>query len=123
MPSKQEACTAIITRIKDTEGDKDNWKAQVYDKDDKLIETHTELAYPTMERLNGNENVSEIQIEGDIPFVSSEDVSLIIIDTPGPNNSRNPDHRKVQSEFLSKTSKSLVLYIMEATFGSDDDNA
>lgn len=122
MPSKQEACTAIITRIKDTEGN-DTWQAEVYSKDNRLIETHENLTYATMERLNSDENVSVIKTAGNIPFVSSEDVSLVLIDTPGPNNSRDPEHKKVQSEFLNKTSKSLVLYIMEGTFGSDDDNA
>lgn len=122
MPSKQEACTAIITRIKDTEGN-DTWQAEVYSKDNHLIETHENLTYATMERLNGDENVSVIKTAGNIPFVSSEDVSLVLIDTPGPNNSRDPEHKKVQSEFLNKSSKSLVLYIMEGTFGSDDDNA
>lgn len=122
MPSKQEACTAIITRIKDTEGN-DTWQAEVYSKDNRLIETHENLTYATMERLNGDENVSVIKTAGNIPFVSSEDVSLVLIDTPGPNNSRDPEHRKVQSEFLNKSSKSLVLYIMEGTFGSDDDNS
>lgn len=122
MPSKQEACTAIITRIKDTEGN-DTWQAEVYSKDNRLIETHENLTYATMERLNGDENVSVIKTAGNIPFVSSEDVSLVLIDTPGPNNSRDPEHKKVQSEFLNKSSKSLVLYIMEGTFGSDDDNA
>ena len=122
MPSKQEACTAIITRIKDTEGN-DTWQAEVYSKDNRLIETHDNLTYATMERLNGDENVSVIKTTGNIPFVSSEDVSLVLIDTPGPNNSRDPEHKKVQSEFLNKSSKSLVLYIMEGTFGSDDDNA
>lgn len=122
MPSKQEACTAIITRIKDTEGTK-AWQAEVYNKEDRLIETYEDLAYPTMERLNGDENVSVIKVAGDIPFVSSEDMSLVLIDTPGPNNSRDPRHKEIQSEFMNKSSKSLVLYIMEGTFGSDDDNA
>lgn len=122
MPSKQEACTAIITRIKDTDRD-GAWQAEVYSKDNRLIETHENLTYSTMERLNGDENVSVIKVAGNIPFVSSEDVSLVLIDTPGPNNSRDPEHKKVQSEFLNKSSKSLVLYIMEGTFGSDDDNA
>lgn len=122
MPSKQEACTAIITRIKDTESN-DTWQAAVYSKDNRLIETHENLTYATMERLNGDEKVSVIKVAGNIPFVSSEDVSLVLIDTPGPNNSRDPEHKKVQSEFLNKSSKSLVLYIMEGTFGSDDDNA
>ncbi len=122
MPSKQEACTAIITRIKDNDGN-DTWQAEVYSKDNRLIETYENLTYDTMERLNSDENVSVIKATGNIPFVSAEDVSLVLIDTPGPNNSRDPEHKKVQSEFLNKSSKSLVLYIMEGTFGSDDDNA
>ncbi len=122
MPSKQEACTAIITKIKDISSDGDSWQAEVYNKENRMIESHQELSYSTMERLNGDENVSVIKINGNIPFVSAEDVSLVLIDTPGPNNSRDPEHKKVQSEFLSKSSKSLVLYIMEGTFGSDDDN-
>lgn len=121
MPSKQEACTAIITRIKDN--DSNSWQAEVYDKGNNLIESHKNLDYQTMERLNSDQNVSKIKIDGDIPFVNSDDMSLVLIDTPGPNNSRDPEHRRVQSEFLSKSSKSLVLYIMEGTFGSDDDNA
>lgn len=122
MPSKQEACTAIITRIKDAE-EVGTWQAEVYNKENHLIETYENLSYATMERLNGDENVSVIKAAGNIPFVSSEDISLVLIDTPGPNNARDPEHRKVQSEFLNKSSKSLVLYIMEGTFGSDDDNA
>lgn len=122
MPSKQEACTAIITKIKDNKNN-DSWQAEVYNKDNCLIETHENLTYPTMERLNNDKDVSVIKATGNIPFVSSEDVSLVLIDTPGSNNSRDPEHKKVQSDFLSKSSKSLVLYIMEGTFGSDDDNA
>ena len=114
MPSKQEACTAIITRIKDTSNTAPNWQAEVYSKENRLIESHERLTYSTMERLNADENVSVIKVNGNIPF---------LIDTPGPNNSRDPEHKKVQSEFLGKSSKSLVLYIMEGTFGSDDDNA
>lgn len=121
MPSKQEACTAIITKIKDN--DSPVWQAEVYNKEERLIETHEELSYATMERLNGDEHVSVIKVNGNIPFVTSEDVSLVLIDTPGPDNARDPEHRKVQSEFLGKSSKSLVLYIMEGTFGSDSDDA
>ena len=123
MPSRQEACTAIITRIKDITDSDTSWHAEVYNKDNRIIESHEELTYSTMDRLNGDENVSVIKVNGNIPFVSSEDVSLVLIDTPGPNNSRDPEHKKIQSEFLSKSSKSLVLYIMEGTFGSDDDNS
>lgn len=121
MPSKQEACTAIITRIKDNEK-ASRWKAEVYDKENHHLATYNNVSYDLMGKLNNDENVSEIHMTGNIPFVSAEDTSLVLIDTPGPNNARNPDHRRVQNEFLSKSSKSLVLYIMEGTFGNDDDN-
>ena len=121
MPSKQEACTAIITRIKDNEK-ASRWKAEVYDKENHHLATYNNVSYDLMGKLNNDENVSEIRMTGNIPFVSAKDTSLVLIDTPGPNNARNSDHRRVQNEFLSKSSKSLVLYIMEGTFGNDDDN-
>ncbi len=121
MPSKMEACTAIITRIKDTADDTESWQAEVYNKENRMIESYKELTYPIMQRLNDNENVSVIKVNGNIPFVSSEDVSLVLIDTPGPDNARNPEHKKVQTEFLNNSSKSLVLYIMEGTFGNEAD--
>ena len=121
MPSKQEACTSIITKLKDN--DSPHWQAEVYNKENRLIEAHENLSISTMERLNSDENVSVLKATGNIPFVTADDVSLILIDTPGPNNSRDPEHKRVQSEFLNKSSKSLVLYIIEGTFGTDDDNA
>lgn len=121
MPSKQEACTAIITRIKDT--DSSEWQAEVYNKEQRLIESYNQLTLEAMNRLNSDSNVSTIKVNGDIPFVQSDDVSLVLIDTPGPNNARDPEHGKVQRGFLDESSKSLVLYIMTATFGTDDDNA
>lgn len=113
MPAKQEACTATITKIKDN--DADCFMAKVYDKDGILIQTHAELTYETMEQLNANPSVSRIQVEGNIPFVTADDVSLVLVDTPGPNNSRDPEHKAATYRMLSESSKPLVLYIMNAT--------
>ncbi len=121
MPSKQEACTAIITKIKDDDSYK-GWQAKVYDKNMQPIETYKNITYPIMERLNDDTNVGLIQVTGNIPFVSSENTALVLADTPGPNNSRNNEHKEVQSKFLNKNSKNLVLYVMEPTFGNNDDN-
>lgn len=113
MPAKQETCTATITKIKDN--DADCFMAKVYDKDGTLIQTHAELTYETMEQLNSNPSVSRIQVEGNIPFVTSDDVSLVLVDTPGPNNSRDHEHKAATYRMLSESSKPLVLYIMNAT--------
>ena len=121
MPSLQEACTAKIVRIRDTDAQK-TWRAEVYDQENHLLETHENVTIEEMNSLNENPKVSTIQISGDIPFVSAEDTSLVLIDTPGPNNKRDPQHREVQESFLKKSSKALVLYVLEGTFGNNDDD-
>lgn len=113
MPAKQEACTATITEIKDN--DSDHFMAKVYDAQGVLIQTQPELTYAIMEQLNDNKNVSRIHVEGDIPFVTADDVSLVLVDTPGPNNSRDPEHEAATYRMISESSKTLVLYIMNAT--------
>ncbi len=113
MPSKQEACTATITEIKDT--DNDTFNATAYNSDNVLMETHPELSLQIMQSLNDNPEISKIVAEGNIPFVSSDDVALVLVDTPGPNNSRDPEHKAATYRMLDESSKTLVLYIMNAT--------
>lgn len=113
MPAKQEACTATITEIKDNDGE--CFMAKVYDTNNNLIQTHSDLTFEIMENLNSHPEVSRIRAEGNIPFVSSEDVSLVLVDTPGPNNSRDPEHKAATYRMLSESSKTVVLYILNAT--------
>ena len=113
MPAKQEACTATITEIKDN--DADHFTATVYNSNGDLIQTHPELTLEIMDSLNSNPEVSKIHIEGNIPFVTAEDVSLVLVDTPGPNNSRDPEHKAATYRMLSESSKTVVLYILNAT--------
>lgn len=98
--------------------------ARVYDKDGKLIKVHPELTFDIMDQLNSDTNVSTIRAEGDIPFLTAEDVALVLVDTPGPNNSRDPEHKKATYKMLSESSKTVVLYIMNATqlAVNDDEN-
>lgn len=113
MPAKQEACTATITEIKDN--DADHFMAKIYDSNGNLIQTYPELSFEIMDSLNSNPEVSKIHVEGNIPFVTSEDVSLVLVDTPGPNNSRDPEHKAATYRMLSESSKTVVLYILNAT--------
>ena len=121
MPAKQEACTATITEIKDN--DMDHFEAKAYDSTGRLIEVYPDLTYGIMDRLNADSKVSKIRVEGNIPFVTADDVSLVLVDTPGPNNSRDPEHKAATYRMLSESSKTVVLYIMNATqLAVDDDN-
>lgn len=116
MPSKQEACTAIITQIKDD--DNLPFRGEVYDVNGNILYKSNDITLDDMKNFNGNKDVSEIKIVGDIPFLTSEDTSLVLIDTPGPDNANDLTHEERQQNWLSKNSKALILYVMEPTFVS-----
>lgn len=122
MPSAAEAYTAIITRIKDVSQDNIPFRAEAYNKEGKRIESYDNLNRETMNRLNQDEQVSEIRIEGNIPFVTSDDVSLVLVDTPNFYNARNyHEYRKVQNAFLNQSG--IVIYVLTGWFGTHDDKA
>ena len=113
MPSKQGACTATITKIQDD--DDDTFKATIIDENKTEIEHYSALDYKTMMALNKNPDVSEIQVYGNIPFVTSDEVSLVLIDTPGPDNARDKRHGLVTAKALDQSSKMLVLFVMNGS--------
>lgn len=113
MPSKNGACTAKITRIKDD--DDDTFKAVAYNSEDTELGKYSVLDYKTMQNLNNNPNVSQILVSGNIPFVSTNEASLVLIDTPGPDNAREEWHRLVTEKALEESSKMLVLFVMNGS--------
>ena len=118
MPVYNQACTATITRIKDN--DEKCYKATVFDKEGNVIKKLGNLDYDTMKKLNDDDDVQEIHINGNIPFVSSKDTNLILVDTPDPNNFRNRDHQITTFKAL-KDPKTLVLYVLNVfQLGIDD---
>jgi hypothetical protein len=124
LPSSNEACTATITRIKDI--DNSHFIGRAYSKNKQEIYTtyQEEINYEIMKEWNGNKNVSTIEIEGDISFVKANEITLVITDTPGPNNSNDKSHKQTLLDMLdSNKYKPLILYVMNATqLGITDDN-
>lgn len=110
MPSKNGACTATITKIQDD--DDNTFKAVALDKNGTEIAHYSILEYKNMMLLNKNEQVSEILVKGNIPFVTSDEVSLVLIDTPGPDNARDQKHGLVTARALDQSSKMLVMFVM-----------
>lgn len=121
MPASQEACTATISEIQDN--DDDIFKAKAFDKKGNLYATSNDLDLDTMKDWNNNEKISKIEIQGNIPFVKADNVRLILMDTPGPNNSRDESHKETTMRTLQESSKTLILYVLNATqFAVNDDN-
>jgi predicted GTPase len=117
LPSRNSACTATITHLKNNDlmAGKD-WLAGWYDINRKLI-GYSSVTPELMERLNNDECISDICIEGDFPNIKSKYFPLIITDTPGPNNSRTESHKEHTYRIIRNNNaiKPVVLYVLNAT--------
>lgn len=121
MPSKNEACTAVITEILDA--DDPAFAAVVYDEDDVVLQEVPRLTYEIMSELNDNPNVHRISAEGDIPFLDAKSTALMLVDTPGPNNSQNQAHKNTTYRAINNDSNNLILYVLNGTQLSTNDDA
>ncbi len=110
MPAANEATTATIVKIMDTEQEK--FSAIAYDKSGNIVRKIDDVTLEDMKELNGDIKVSTVELKGKIPFVSSVGMKLVLVDTPGPNNSRDKNHEAMTYQMISDSDKSLVLYVM-----------
>ncbi len=123
MPSKNEACTATIARVKDIDG-LDKFRARAFDKEGSIVSEWKENAtLGDIDRFNSDKWVSMIEIEGNIPHISSGHMNLVLVDTPGPNNSRDESHKEHTFRFIKSDQKPMVLYVLNGTQLSTTDDA
>ena len=121
MPSKNEACTATITEILDN--DRGTFTAVVYDDEDAVLQQISDLTYEIMNELNDDDNVHRIAATGDIPFLDAKSTALMLVDTPGPNNSQNQAHKNTTYRAINSDANNLILYVLNGTQLSTNDDA
>lgn len=123
LPSSNEACTATITKVINRK--QENYSAKAYSEKKELLYEEYDVSYEKMKEWNNNENISEIEIYGNIPFANKKEIlNLTLIDTPGPNNSRNSVHQKILEKYLENIDENtIILYVLNATqLGITDDS-
>lgn len=120
LPSKNEACTAKVYSILDDDNRND---ATLYVRDKRrIVKTYTENIPSELEEANNSDDITDIFIAGQIKSVLNTDKSLLVIDTPGPNNSSDDSHEKITMKVLGKVYGGLILYLINATqIGINDD--
>lgn len=122
LPARNEATTATIAKILNSKVD--NFSAESYDKQMNIIDKKEPLTLHDMETLNANKNTAFIYIKGKIDGISNEGLNLILIDTPGPNNSRTEEHKLHTYKLLQANYKPMILYILNVTnFEPTDDKS
>lgn len=117
-PSENSACTATITTIADYD-DMEYFQGRVVNGDET-----SEWIKVNKEKLKewNNDKVAKIEINGNIPMIKSENTRLVLVDTPGPNNSMNDKHKECTLRAIKDDQKPMVLYILNATQLSTTDD-
>ena len=135
LPARNEATTATIAKIYDEDG-MPNFTAEVRSVGGKIIQTFDNFTPADMDAVNSAGNIekyegdcpedrpSTIEIHGDIVGIDSNNMRLVLSDTPGPNNSRTQEHKEHTHSLLHKEYKPMILYVLNATqIATNDDNA
>ena len=110
MPTANEATTATIVRIIDTE--QDYFSAIAYNNNNEVVQKIEKVTLEDMKRLNSDEKIFKIELKGKIPFVETVGMKLVLVDTPGPNNARDTRHQDITYKMIDNSDKTLLLYVM-----------
>lgn len=122
MPSKNEACTATVAKIADYD-DMEDFEARRFGHSEELISDWQPANLPLMMEWNSDNSTSTIEVKGDIPAINERDgLRIVLVDTPGPNNSRDASHREATIKAIRGKQPSMVLYILNGTQLSTDDD-
>jgi len=107
MPSQSDACTATIVTISN---DKSISEFRIVKENNKKCDKAVSLEVLT--ELNKNININTIDVVGNILGLS--DISnLKIVDTPGPNNAANEEHKKTTMNYIKSSEKPIILFVID----------
>ena len=121
LPSSNSACTAKSYRIFDNDND-DVTEIKPFYKTATSSSVSCADWATILKEANEDPNVEKIEIRTQIKGVLSTRKRLVLVDTPGTNNSQDEEHGKITLDILSKIKEGLIIYIINATqFGINDD--
>ena len=121
LPSMNRACTARAVAILDNDM-KSQFEIHAVDKNGNYshIDKATKKAVINFNKSN---DVAEMIIEGEIKGIRNSKKSLLLIDTPGINNSMDLSHEAATKKVLEDYPEGLILYVINAQqIGTYDDS-
>lgn len=107
LPSRNEACTAKMYSILDDDQANETKIFVTYTNGETVVKE--EDVATELEKANNDDEVTDILIRGHVKGVLNTDKALLIVDTPGPNNSRDESHQQVMLDVLKKINGGLTL--------------
>ena len=122
LPSMNRACTAKAVAILDNDRKPE---FEIHAVDCNGAYSHIDKATKKIvSDFNKTNDVSEMIIEGEIRGIRNSKKSMLLIDTPGINNSMDMSHEMVTRKVLDEYPEGLILYVINAQqIGTYDDRS
>ncbi|WP_323975587.1 dynamin family protein [Aeromonas hydrophila] len=124
LPAANEATTATIAHIFDDKSKSDAFYGERFDSNGNHIECNEAVDLATMKVWNADSEIKTIKLHGNIRAIKeNNNVRLVLTDTPGPNNSQDPEHQRTTLGFIQDSKRNpLIIYVLNATqLGTNDD--
>ena len=125
LPAANEATTATIAQITDNDSKPvGEFVGSRFNKDGIEVDALQRVTLEMLKEWNAKPDTKLIKLEGNIIGINErENVRLVITDTPGPNNSQDPEHARTTMQHIQDSVRNpLILYILNATqLGTKDD--
>lgn len=124
LPAANEATTATIAHIFDDKTQGDAFYGERFDSNGNLIEQNDAVDLVIMKAWNADSETKTITLNGNIRAIKeNNNVRLVLTDTPGPNNSQDPEHQRTTLGFIQDSKRNpLIIYVLNATqLGTNDD--
>lgn len=120
LPEKNEACTARALAVINNQYTQET-RAYLHKKDGTkgVVEIFDQ---GIVSRINADENVESVLIEKNILSLSNLKKQIVLIDTPGVNNSEDIRHAKRTEDILKRIRKGIIIYLLNVTqLATNDD--
>lgn len=110
--SANEATTACVASIEHRPG-QSGFHGRCLSSTGRELVRHDDVSADQIRSWNGDAHVRRIDLSG--PFRSSRGLAnrLVLLDTPGPNNSMDADHEKRVFDAWRKIPVQFVLYVLD----------
>ncbi|MGL5126564.1 MAG: dynamin family protein [Fusobacteriaceae bacterium] len=120
LPAENIACTSKIFEIVNNKHlSKGEYKARLVLNSQPISEwkkVERETLDNLQKTMDDGENINtKIELTGNFSFLSNENYNIKLIDTPGPNNDNNSDHRQESFNFIKNEKDCIILYVLDST--------
>lgn len=113
LPNSNFACTSLNYTILDD--DHETKEIICVTTDDGMTKVYDDNLSEKLAEINQDEHVTDVFIRSHVKGVMNTDKALLVIDTPGPNNSRNDTHENILFKTINKINGGLFLYVLNAS--------